>query len=174
MGSHWTRVGPTPRDWGPRKETHTRRTPCDNGAETGEACLKDSHLQGLPASTRSQQRGMGQMLQPPEGTTRWTPMSGASTHWEHYRTLQTYFLPTLSPGKMPSPGRDRLQKGLADSLSGVVHAVPGAQLGRGVVEPQLCLRDLDLTQFLQHLCALGWDTGVSDRWQRHEPLVKGK
>lgn len=61
-----------------------------------------------------------------------------------------------------APGRDRLQKGLADSRFGVVHAVPSAQLGRGVVESHLRFRHLDLTQFLQHLCALGKDMSVLD------------
>lgn len=40
----------------------------------------------------------------------------------------------------PSPGvlARGLPKGLADLLFGVVHAVPSAQLGHGVVESHLC------------------------------------
>lgn len=69
--------------------------------------------------------------------------------------------PDARPQEAAAAREGQASEGLADSLSGVVHAAPGAQLGRGVVEPQLCFRDLDLAQFLQHLCALGTDRGVS-------------
>lgn len=56
-----------------------------------------------------------------------------------------YFLQTLTPKKTrhlralaQGPGQsDGLQKGLQDLLFGVVHALPGAQLGHGVVESHL-------------------------------------